>query len=189
MGREAERRGSPREASEMTRNSFLCTFALFCFQPAVFSQACFLEPRVLYRRGESRNARPRVVWQCCDAAVHDLSVACAQSPVLSRQNARRHVAYCTCAQMPVRGYACADIVEPVALAVQCICMIIAHCGPCVHVGLNVASGHPCDPLVHTIACPGCVAPCCRLRHQGGCWSSWCAVTRVVPYVRVACVPF
>ena len=152
------------------------------------SQACFLEPRVLYRHGESRNARPRVVWQWCDAAVHDLPVAGAQSPVLSRQNARRHVAYCTCAQMPVRiclcGY-CRARRSGSAMHLH----DIAHCGPCVHVGLNVASGHPCDPLVHTIACPGCVAPCCRLRHQGGCWSSWCAVTRVVPYVRVACVPF
>lgn len=35
------------------------------------------------------------------------------------------------------------------------CMFVVHCGPCKYMGLNVASGHPCDPLVHTIACQVC----------------------------------
>jgi hypothetical protein len=106
-----------------------------------------------------------VLRRCSARPVSSLcSVARAQSPECPTP--RSLIGYCTCAQMPVRrclcGY-CRARRSGSAMHLH----DIAHCGPCVHVGLNVASGHPCDPLVHTIACPGCVAPCCRLRYQGG----------------------
>ena len=184
-GREAR---EPRWASEMT-----CHFLHFRFvsfppvrrnaEHVLSSRACCTGMVI----AQCETARCMAVLRRCSARPDSslCSVARAQSPECSMPRSpfarvRR--------SMPVRRCRCGYCRARRSVSAVHL-HDIAHCGPCVHVGLNVASGHPCDPLVHTIACPGCVAPCCKLRYQGGCWSSWCAVTRVVSYVRVACVPF